>query len=71
MVNPFAGPGGTAVKNHLPPLEYPGICIAPQYLAEELLKSVSLSDVQYIDVGDDIYPASVYGKVDISMRCAL
>jgi NitT/TauT family transport system substrate-binding protein len=45
----------------------PGICIAPQYVAEELLKSEGFSDVKYVDVGNDIYPAFASGKVDISM----
>jgi NitT/TauT family transport system substrate-binding protein len=36
----------------------PGICIAPQYVAEELLKSEGFSEVKYVDVGNtDIYPA--------------
>ena len=36
-------------------------------MAEELLKSEGFSDVQYVDVGNDIYPAFMSGKVDISM----
>ena len=44
-----------------------GICVAPQYVAEELLKSEGFSDVQYVDVGVDIHPAFVSGKIDISM----
>jgi NitT/TauT family transport system substrate-binding protein len=45
----------------------PGICIAPQYVAEELLKSEGFSDIQYVDAGAVIYPAFASGKVDISM----
>jgi NitT/TauT family transport system substrate-binding protein len=45
----------------------PGICIAPQYVAEELLKSEGFSDVQYVDGGANIYPTFASGKVDISM----
>jgi NitT/TauT family transport system substrate-binding protein len=45
----------------------PGICIAPQYVAEELLKSEGFTDVQYVDGGSNIYPAFASGKVDISM----
>jgi NitT/TauT family transport system substrate-binding protein len=44
-----------------------GICIAPQYVAEELLKSEGFTDVQYVDAGVDIHPAFAAGKVDISM----
>jgi NitT/TauT family transport system substrate-binding protein len=45
----------------------PGICIAPQYVAEELLKSEGFTDVQYVDLGADVYPAFAANKVDISM----
>ena len=46
----------------------PGICIAPQYVAEELLKSEGFTDVQYVDVvNTDIYPAFASSTVDISM----
>jgi NitT/TauT family transport system substrate-binding protein len=45
----------------------PGICVAPQYVAEELLKSEGFSDVQYVELGTDIYPAFASNKVDISM----
>jgi NitT/TauT family transport system substrate-binding protein len=46
----------------------PGICIAPQYMAEELLKSEGFTDVQYVDVvNTDIYPAFASSMVDISM----
>ncbi len=46
----------------------PGICIAPQYVAEELLKSEGFTDVQYVDVANtDIYPAFASNTVDISM----
>lgn len=45
----------------------PGICIAPQYVAEDLLKSEGFTDVQYVDMGTDIYPSLAANKVDISM----
>ncbi|MEA2945735.1 MAG: NitT/TauT family transport system substrate-binding protein [Alphaproteobacteria bacterium] len=46
----------------------PGICIAPQYVAGELLKSEGFTDVQYVDVANtDIYPAFASNTVDISM----
>jgi NitT/TauT family transport system substrate-binding protein len=45
----------------------PGICIAPQYVAEDLLKGEGFTDVQYVDAGTDMYPAFASGKVDISM----
>jgi NitT/TauT family transport system substrate-binding protein len=45
----------------------PGICIAPQYVAEELLKGEGFTDVQYVDVGLDIYSAFAAGKIDFSI----
>ena len=46
----------------------PGICIAPQYVAEELLRSEGFTNVQYVDVANtDIYPAFASNTVDISM----
>jgi NitT/TauT family transport system substrate-binding protein len=46
----------------------PGVCLAPQYIAEELLKSEGFTDIQYVDVvPDDIYLALAAGKFDITM----
>ena len=46
----------------------PGICIAPQYVAEGLLKIEGFSDVQYVDVPLDFIHRSVgTDKVDLSM----
>ena len=52
-------------------IQTPGICIAPQYVAEELLKAEGFSDVQYVkrEVSD---PRATYkdlgsGDVDVSM----
>jgi NitT/TauT family transport system substrate-binding protein len=36
-------------------------------VAEELLKSEGFTDVQYVDLGADVYPAFAANKVDISM----
>ena len=44
-----------------------GICVAPQYVAEELLKGEGFSDVQYVQVGVKTYEAFASGDVDISM----
>ncbi|SRR5712691_6993032 len=44
-----------------------GICVAPHYVAEELLKSEGFTDVQYVEFETNPYPAFVAGKVDISM----
>ena len=46
----------------------PGICIAPQYVAEELLKIEGFSDVQYVDVPLDLNHRSVgTDKIDLSI----
>ena len=46
----------------------PGLCIAPQYVAQVLLLAEGFTDLQYVDVGGvDPYPAFATGKVDLSM----
>lgn len=46
----------------------PGICIAPQYVANELLQLEGFTDVQYVKVaGVDPYPLFASGKIDISV----
>jgi NitT/TauT family transport system substrate-binding protein len=32
-------------------LKFPGICIAPQYVAEELLRAEGFTDIRYVDAG--------------------
>src|SRR3989304_5652103 len=48
--------------------QIPGICVAPQYVAEELLRGEGFTDVQYIkqDVAS-LYAALASGEVDVSM----
>jgi NitT/TauT family transport system substrate-binding protein len=43
-----------------------GICIAPQYVAEELLRAEGFADVQYVE-RDDTQQALASGEVDISL----
>jgi NitT/TauT family transport system substrate-binding protein len=46
----------------------PGICVAPQYVAEELHKAEGFSDVQYVEVeAADVHAAFAAAKVDVSM----
>ena len=46
----------------------PGLCIAPQYVAQELLLAEGFPDLQYVDVGGvDPYPAFAAGQIDLSM----
>lgn len=49
-------------------IQVPGICVAPQYVAEELLKGEGFQDVQYLKVSTaEVYKAIASGEVDISM----
>jgi NitT/TauT family transport system substrate-binding protein len=47
-------------------IQLSGICIAPQYVAEELLRAEGFADVQYIE-RDDTQKALASGEVDISL----
>lgn len=46
-----------------------GICVAPQYIAEDLLKTEGFTDVQYVQVSTGVgtYQDMVAGKLDMSM----
>jgi NitT/TauT family transport system substrate-binding protein len=44
-----------------------GICVAPQYVAEELLKLEGFTAVDYLEFLTNPYPAFASGKVDLSM----
>src|SRR5215469_3007656 len=35
-------------------LKFPGICIAPQYIAEELLRTEGFTNIRYIDAGPSV-----------------
>src|SRR5712691_1686279 len=45
----------------------PGICIAPQYVAEELLRTEGFVNVQYVELPVNSYTGFAAGKIDISM----
>jgi NitT/TauT family transport system substrate-binding protein len=45
----------------------PGICIAPQYVAEELLQSEGFTTVEYVELSTNPYPEFAAGRIDISM----
>jgi NitT/TauT family transport system substrate-binding protein len=51
----------------------PGVCVAPQYVSEELLRNEGFTDVQYVklQLGGGLYKAFAAGDVDISMAHAL
>ena len=45
-----------------------GVCVAPQYVSEELLRVEGFTDVQYVKLKlDELYKAFASGDVDISM----
>jgi NitT/TauT family transport system substrate-binding protein len=44
-----------------------GICVAPQFVAAELLKIEGFTDVQYVQFLANPYPALAAGKFDLSM----
>ena len=50
----------------------PSICIAPQYLAEDLLKAEGFTDVQYVNTGGSIglHKALATGEVQMSVHFA-
>src|SRR5438046_127126 len=45
----------------------PGICVAPQYVAEELLRSEGFTSIQYVEMPVNVYPGFAAGAIDISM----
>jgi NitT/TauT family transport system substrate-binding protein len=45
----------------------PGICIAPQYVAEELLRTEGFANVQYVELPVNTYLGFAAGSIDISM----
>ncbi len=48
--------------------QIPGICVAPQYVAEELLRGEGFTDIQYVKVGSGaMYKVFGAGEIDISM----
>ena len=65
---------GTAFAQEAPPeittirlAKIPGICIAPRYVAEELLASEGFTNVQYIETGLNVYSGFIGGTIDLSM----
>jgi NitT/TauT family transport system substrate-binding protein len=49
----------------------PGVCVAPQYISEELLRSEGFTDVQYVKLQlGGLYKAFAAGDVDLSMAYA-
>jgi NitT/TauT family transport system substrate-binding protein len=51
---------------------YPGICVAPQYVAEELLRAEGFADIRYVDVASsaEFNEALASGKADFNLTFA-
>lgn len=48
-----------------------GVCVAPQYVADDLLRAEGFTDIQYVQIeATDPYPSFTRGDVDISMAFA-
>ena len=71
--------GGPALATEGPPetaairlAKIPGICIAPQYLADELLRAEGFSEIQYVPIPTGIEGAQAMarGEVDFSLNFA-
>ena len=45
----------------------PGICIAPQYVAEEVLRGEGFTNIEYIETGVNVYSGFTGGTIDLSM----
>jgi NitT/TauT family transport system substrate-binding protein len=54
-------------------VQIPSICLAPQYMAEELLRSEGFTDMQYVKKpgAKGIAPALTSGEADLSMHFAV
>ena len=66
--------GGKVSAQEAPPetttirlAKIPGICFAPQYVAEELLRSEGFTNVQYVELSVNVYSGFTAGAIDISM----
>jgi NitT/TauT family transport system substrate-binding protein len=53
-------------------LKFPGICVAPQYVAEELLRAEGFSEIRYVDAGPSVELSIKVGRdeADFTMEFA-
>ena len=51
-------------------IKVPGICQAPQYVAEELLRAEGFSEVQYVprESAAAVSPALAAGEIDLNLH---
>ena len=57
--------GGSARNIHRSLLKIPGICIAPQYVAEELIRAEGLTDFRYVDQQAGLASIAMLARGDI------
>jgi NitT/TauT family transport system substrate-binding protein len=48
--------------------KFPGICVAPQYMADDLLRAEGFSDARYVEMGWVTSRALADGHVDVSLE---
>jgi NitT/TauT family transport system substrate-binding protein len=66
----FSTTGGQLETTRIRLSQIAGICIAPQYVAADLLKAEGFTDVQYVETGADPFPGFASGAIDIAMAFA-
>ena len=71
QVAPFfsaSSSGGQLETTRIRMYKSSGLCVAPQYLASDLLRAEGFTDVQYVETESaDIYTAFARGDIDVSM----
>src|SRR5689334_10264454 len=69
QVAPFfsATAGGQLETTRIRLNQIGGICIAPQYVAADLLRAEGFTDVEYVQTGADPFPGFAAGTIDMAM----
>ena len=53
-------------------LKIPGICLAPQYASEELLRAEGFTEIRYVEVSPTVIPQAIgRGEADFSTTLAV
>jgi NitT/TauT family transport system substrate-binding protein len=52
-------------------MRFPGVCIAPQYVAEELLRAEGFGDIRYVDAPSSFEFAEKLGSGDADFSLTL
>src|SRR5689334_7025397 len=61
--------GGSLETSRIRLAQFPSLCVAPQYVAEDLLRTEGFADIQYVksEGGVGMYQAVAAGEIDISL----